>query len=74
MGLLLWYPEFALDQRIEELKKEGVNVEVIVYNVFYLDVTSSSPEVVFAEKQSWPAFMQDVMTAEADIGFSQGLS
>ena len=63
-----WYPEFLLDQRIEELKKEGVNVEVVVYDVFYLDVTSSSPEVVFAERQSWSAFMQDVMTAKADIG------
>jgi hypothetical protein len=63
-----WYPELVLDQRIEELKKEEVNVEVIVYDVFYLDVTSSSPEVVFAERQSWSAFMQDVMTAKADIG------
>jgi hypothetical protein len=63
-----WYPEFVLDQRIEELKKEGVNVEVIAYDIFYLDVTSSSPEVVFAERQSWSAFMQDVMTVKADFG------
>ena len=63
-----WYPQFVLDQRIEELKKEGANVEVIVYDVFYLDMTSSSPEVVFAERQSWSAFKQDVMTAKADSG------
>jgi hypothetical protein len=63
-----WYPQFVLDQRIEELKKEGANVEMIVYDVFYLDETSSSPQVVFTEKQSWSDFKQDVMTAKANIG------
>jgi hypothetical protein len=63
-----WYPEFVLNKRIDELKKEGANVEMIVYDVFYLDETSSSPQVVFTEKQSWSDFKQDVMTAKADFG------
>jgi len=63
-----WYPELVLDRRIEELKKEGIDVEVIAYDVFYLDVTSTSPEVVFAEKQSWSAFKQDAMTFKSDLG------
>lgn len=63
-----WYPQLVLDQRIEELKNEGVSVESISYDVFYLDRTSTSPEVVFEEKQSWSAFKQDVITAKSDLG------
>ena len=63
-----WYPDFVVDQRIEELKNEGIGVDVISYDVFYLDETSSSSEVVFSEKQSWSAFKQDVITIKADLG------
>jgi len=59
----VWYPEFAVDQRIGELKNAGITVEDIVYDVFYLDVTSSYPQTVFAEKQSWSDFKQDVINA-----------
>jgi hypothetical protein len=63
-----WYPDFVVDQRIEELKKEGIGVDVISYNVFYLDETSTSPEVVFSEKQSWSDFKQDAITLKANLG------
>ena len=57
-----------LDQRIEELKKEGITVETISYDVFYLDRTSTSPEVIFEQKQSWSDFKQDAITAKSDLG------
>jgi hypothetical protein len=63
-----WYPDFVMDQRIEELKKDGVDVQTVVYDIFYADMTASSPETIFAEKLYWSAFKQDVMTAKADFG------
>lgn len=63
-----WYPDFVVDQRIEALKKEGIDVEVISYDVFYLDETSTSPEIVFSEKQSWSAFKQDAINLKTDLG------
>ena len=65
---LFWLPESELDQRINELKKEGIDIEVMSYDVFYSDMTSTYPDVVFAERLSWSAFKQDVMTAKADLG------
>jgi hypothetical protein len=68
LGYFLWYPRLVLDQRIEELKNEGVTVETIAYDVFYLDRTSTSPKAVFEEKQSWSDFKQDVITAKSEQG------
>ncbi len=65
---LFWLPESALNQRIDELKREGINIDEMTYDVFYSDVTATSPEVVFSEKLSWSAFKQDVMAAKADSG------
>lgn len=59
-----WYPNFVADQRIEELQQEGVNVEVVVYDIFYADLTSTSPELIFTEKLGWSAFNQEVMAAK----------
>jgi hypothetical protein len=59
-----WYPDFVMNQRIEELNHEGVNVEVVVYDVFYADATSTSPEAIFTKKLDWSAFNQEVMTAK----------
>ena len=42
-----WYPDFVMNQKIEELKTEGIDVEVIVYDVYYSDLTATSPEIVF---------------------------
>jgi hypothetical protein len=63
-----WYPDFVMDQKIEELKKDGVDVQVVVYDIFYADMTASSPEIIFAEKLYWSTFKQDVMTVKADFG------
>jgi hypothetical protein len=63
-----WYPDYVMDQRIEELNKEGIAVDTISYDVFYLDETSTFPEVVFSEKLDWFAFKQDVITLKADLG------
>lgn len=63
-----WYPDFVMNQKIEELKTEGIDVEVIVYDVYYSDLTATSPEVVFAEKVGWSAFNQDAMTVKSALG------
>jgi len=57
-----------MDQQIEELKKEGIDVEMIVYDIYYADMTATSPEVVFAEKLGWSAFKQDVMKVKTALG------
>ncbi len=41
---------------------------MISYDVFYSDMTSTSPDVVFAKRLSWSAFKQDVMAAKTDFG------
>jgi hypothetical protein len=63
-----WYPQLVLDQRIEELKKEGITVKTISYDIFYLDRTSTSSEVIFEQKQSWSDFKQDVITTKSELG------
>jgi hypothetical protein len=57
-----------MDQRIEELQKEGIEINRISYDVFYLDETSASPEKVFSENQNWSAFKQDAITVKNDLG------
>lgn len=74
MGLLFWYPDFVMDQQIEELRPEGIDVEVIVYDIYYADMTATSPEVVFAEKVGWSAFKQDVMAVKTALGGSHCFS
>ena len=33
-----WYPNFVMDQHIEELKNEGINVAVIVYDTYTIRI------------------------------------
>ena len=63
-----WYPDLVMDQQIEELRTEGIDVEVVVYDIYYAEMTATSPEVVFDEKVSWSAFKQDVMTVKTALG------
>jgi hypothetical protein len=65
---LFWLPESVLDQRIGELKKEGIDVEVLVYAQFYDNITSTYPDVIFAKMENWSAFKQQVMTAKTEFG------
>jgi len=57
-----------MDQQIEELRTDGIDVELVAYDIYYAEMTASSPEVVFAEKVGWSAFKQDVMTVKTTLG------
>ena len=49
-----------MDQRIGELKADGVNIETISYDRYYQDVTQTNPDMVFAMELSWSSFKEHV--------------
>jgi hypothetical protein len=37
-----WYPDFVMDQQIEELRTDGIDVELVAYDIYYAEMTASS--------------------------------
>jgi hypothetical protein len=63
-----WYPGYVLDQKVEELKADGVEIKVIDYTRYYEDATTINPTAVFAQQVDWSAFKQEVMAVKANQG------
>lgn len=63
-----WYPNFVLNQKVDELKVDGVEIKVIDYTKYYEDATTTNPTAVFAQQVDWSAFKQEVMTEKANQG------
>jgi len=63
-----WYPDFVMNQHIEELKSKEINVQMIIYSQYYEDMTTVTPSLIFAEKLDWSSFKQNVLDAEVVDG------
>lgn len=63
-----WYPGYVLDQKVEELKADGVEIKVIDYTRYYEDATTINPTALFAQQVDWSAFKQEVMAVKANQG------
>jgi hypothetical protein len=57
-----------LDQKVEELKADGIEIKIIDYTKYYEDATTTNPTAVFAEQIDWSAFKQEVMAVKVNQG------
>jgi hypothetical protein len=65
---VFWWPAYLFNQKVDELKNDGVNVVELVYDEFHAQATSDSTDADFAKIADWGNFTQQILAIKAVNG------